>query len=418
MASDEVLARIAAWEAAGLIDPEIAARLRAAEAAERAGAVGPAAMAAPAAAAPGGGSAEIAARSAVAAAFGPPPSIVELFAYLGSGFVLAAWHVLSSTGGDNPLEWIGPAIALALIGVVLGRGDERQRRAAGVAFAAATAHVFVGTQHVLDPSGPELGFMIAGAAATLAAVAFRRWLPAVLTQLALLGALVLLAASALNWLGLVLLPSPEYIDFSGVPPSDPNGVVRAILSAAWWIAWAVGFGALGLWEARRAGAAVATDPDLAAAGWRRSAATRVVAGLTIVIGAASAIMTRSYLSDGSYDRVLPAWAGDGLLLVIALGLLGLAIRRGATAYLYPAALGLIVALTDANGTYVAEQTGIALALLVEGVILIGAGFSAERLRRRVIGGPPAPGPRFHDPDDPGSADEAELIELPGTRAAS
>jgi hypothetical protein len=49
--------------------------------------------------------------------------------------------------------------------------------------------------------------------------------------------------------------------------------------------------------------------------------------------------------------------------------------------MYAAALGIIVALTDLNVSYLSAGTEIALFL--EGVILLAVGFAANTLRRRV-----------------------------------
>ena len=68
---------------------------------------------------------------------------------------------------------------------------------------------------------------------------------------------------------------------------------------------------------------------------------------------------------------------------LSLILLERAFRRDATAYVYAAALGLIVALTDFNLTYLSDSTEIGLA--IEGAILLGVGLVADRLRRRIGG---------------------------------
>ena len=81
MPEPRVLERIDAWQAAGLIDEPTAERLRAAENA--------------AATAPDAGRGN--SMQAASAMFGPPVSIVELFAYVGAGFLVAAWHVLAPT---------------------------------------------------------------------------------------------------------------------------------------------------------------------------------------------------------------------------------------------------------------------------------------------------------------------------------
>jgi hypothetical protein len=52
--------------------------------------------------------------------------------------------------------------------------------------------------------------------------------------------------------------------------------------------------------------------------------------------------------------------------------------------MYAAALGLIVALTDLNVSYLSADTEIAL--VIEGVILLAVGYAANALRGRV-GGP-------------------------------
>jgi hypothetical protein len=94
-----------------------------------------------------------------------------------------------------------------------------------------------------------------------------------------------------------------------------------------------------------------------------------------------------------------------------------AFRTGATAYLLPAAIAVVGGVTDLNATYVAGQKGTAVALLVEGGILIAAGVAADRLRRRIWdartgrGTPPADA--APSPPDPTGADPmvAEMIEL-------
>ena len=130
--SDIVLARIAAWEAAGLIDATTAERLRAAEADEPADA-DRLASAAPAARPTG-----------VSSFFGPAVSLVEAFSYLGAGFVLAAWCALigrvSGAAAGATRDWLlvagmaVPAAVFFVIGLVLHGRSARLSRAAGVAF--------------------------------------------------------------------------------------------------------------------------------------------------------------------------------------------------------------------------------------------------------------------------------------------
>ena len=71
--------------------------------------------------------------------------------------------------------------------------------------------------------------------------------------------------------------------------------------------------------------------------------------------------------------MLEPLVGDIALLILSAVLVERAFRRDATSYIYAAALGLIVALTDFNVTYLSDTT--AAALLVEGLIL-------HRRRRR------------------------------------
>src|SRR6185295_3440851 len=134
MAEQRVLERIDAWQAAGLIDEATAGRLRTAE------------NTAPAARDTREGNP----LQAVGALFGPPVTIVELFAYVGAGFLLAAWHVLTPNADfseapnvvDLSIRWLVPAVAFTVIGLIGRSGSPQMGRAAGVAFAIATIHVY------------------------------------------------------------------------------------------------------------------------------------------------------------------------------------------------------------------------------------------------------------------------------------
>jgi hypothetical protein len=127
--------------------------------------------------------------------------------------------------------------------------------------------------------------------------------------------------------------------------------------------------------------------------------TRLIAGLTAIFA-----VTAGAMVSGNEGRALPAWLGDLAILAASGVLLAIAVRFGALAYLLPAALGLIFALSDLNSQYIVERTGIGVALVIEGLILIGTGFVADRLRRTMarrrmpsieppaapIGAPPSP----------------------------
>ena len=75
------------------------------------------------------------------------------------------------------------------------------------------------------------------------------------------------------------------------------------------------------------------------------------------------------------------WIGDLALLVLSAILVERAFRRDATSFIYAAALGLMIALTDFNLTYLSGSTEVAL--LIEGLILLAVGVVADRLRRRI-----------------------------------
>ena len=157
--------------------------------------------------------------------------------------------------------------------------------------------------------------------------------------------------------------------------SGPDPIILVIASAAWWLAIAVGMGLLGLAEARNVGNP--SDPTAAS----RAAITRFWAGLLAVIGLSTSISRSAPTASGEYVRVLEPLVGDIALLVLSAVLVERAFRREATSFIYAAALGLIVALTDINVSYMADSTS--AALLVEGLILLAVGFGADRLRRRV-----------------------------------
>jgi hypothetical protein len=90
------------------------------------------------------------------------------------------------------------------------------------------------------------------------------------------------------------------------------------------------------------------------------------------------------------------------MLILSGILLERAFRRDATSFMYAAALGLIVALTDLNVSYLSAGTEIALFL--EGVILLAVGFAANALRGRV-----------GRPDDSPPAGPVPPLSSPATR---
>ncbi len=364
---DTVLERIAAWQAAGVIDAETAARLRAAEAN----------------AAPGDASAPAPARaSSVASAagsfFGPTPTIVEVFGYLGAIFLIAAWSTfLSRIAGtaDGSTDYttltvgagLGAAVLLG-IGISLRNGDARRRRAGGAAilvatFAAAPAGAFLGQLLQVD----SLTYaVIAATTALIVATIGRIALPAVTTQAALL-----FGVTSLGWAILVRLqPVPPDCCFDTVEPAA-SVLQLVILPAIWWILVALGIGVLGLLESRTEGAPAQ----------RRAGLTRFWAGLVAVAGVATSMFTSASLGNGEYGRLVEPWIGELAVLVVSLILIERAFRRDSSAFIFAGAIGLVTALTDFNFRYLTDSTEVGL--LVEGLILIGAGVAADRLRRRI-----------------------------------
>lgn len=368
MSESSVLRRISEWEASGLIDPALAARLRAAEAQRLAAAPPP-----------------------QPTAFGPTPTVAEVLGYVGAAFVLAAWFVLVgsqvSYGGASWVVWtaafaIAGAVTAGLAIVVRSRG-ERGSRAAGVLFATTVGMAYGAgfnvAETIAEEGSPEQ-LLIAGLVALATAVVARLAHPALLTQVGLLGAILMATA------GLGMFIRERVLRGIG-----PEGVGALVLDLSLWLIAAVVLGVIGLREA-----AGRTD---AATG--RAALSRFGAGLTAVLATAS-ILTRQGPRGGldpwgyqEWGRILePAVAEAGMALV-ALVLLALALRRGAPAYLYPAALGIVIALTDLNAQYVADQVGTGVALLLEGVVILGAGVAADRVRRRLAG--PSNGPATGSP---------------------
>ena len=380
---DRVQERISAWEAAGLIDPATAARLRLAEAdaLEDDPDAGPV-VAEPPSSRP--------APSSFGSVFGPSLSIGEMFGYVGGAFLLGAYETfvirVAGFGEGSQLlltiAWAAAAAALIVAGLTLMDGDARRRRAAGVLFAIAVLHAGAAGAALAAaaawnwPAPSVLGAVVA----TFTAIGLRRLHASMMTQLALLVSLTVLAAVVLDWLNQVLVPPTEFTN-DGLPiDGGPDPILRVVLAALWWIVLAVLIGAIGLLEADSAEG----DP---AAG-RRADFSRLWAGLVAVFGVASALTMTSFDSSGGFGRTLQPWVGDLVLLIVAAVLVERAFRRDASVFVYAAAVGLIIALSDFNFTYLADSTEVGL--LIEGVILLGAGFGANRLRQRVVPLQPAP----------------------------
>jgi hypothetical protein len=386
---EQVAERIEAWEATGLIDPATASRLRLAEA-ERSAEPTAAAQSQTGRSSAGHASPRRGPTS-MASIFGPGVTIGEMFAYLGGTFLLGAYETFvfrpASVDGPQYLAMTtGPAaaaVALALFGLYLRSGDARRRRAAGVMFALAVLHVGVAGASLGSMASlgwPAVG-VVGAAVATVAAIGVRLLHPALLTQVALLASITSFAGLSISWLQAVAFP-PQDFDISGqlALQAGPNPLILVAISAAWWLALAVIIGLIGLREAGMA------DDDAVAG--RRAAVTRLWAGLVAVIGLASAVTRSSYDSAAGYARAIEPWVGDLAIILLAAILVERAFRRDASTYVYAAALGLMIALTDFNFTYLSSSTDVGL--LIEGIILLVAGIGADRLRRRIGRVEPAP----------------------------
>jgi hypothetical protein len=374
MADQTVLDRISGWEADGVIDAATAGRLREAE--------GTVVTAHPDV------EAEAPTSSAAAAMFGPSVTIAEMFGYLGAIFLLAAWfatlaRVAGTSATPETTYFLGGAIATAVVGAIgalLRTGSRRQQRAAGALFVVAVSTLFgTGTaagSMVLGGTGSG-ALVVGGVAAVAAALAFRLVHPSLLTQFGVVGAIVGLSGALLAAGGDALFRSTG----SGFSAPDSNAALRVVLSAAWWALTAVLLGLLGLRESW----APAGGAD------RRAALTRFAAGLTLVIGVSTALFASGPKpgTDFEYGRIVEPLIGIAVMLVIAAILIERAFHREAAAYVYPAGLAVIVALTDLNASYLSPRTSTDVGLFIEGIILLGAGFAFEQLRRRVGGAPVA-----------------------------
>ena len=87
------------------------------------------------------------------------------------------------------------------------------------------------------------------------------------------------------------------------------------------------------------------------------------------------------LGGDQYGRLLEPWIADLAIAVVAAVLLERAFRRDSTAFILPAAIGLILAMTDFNFSYLAQSTYVGL--LIEGEILLAVGYLGSRVRRRL-----------------------------------
>jgi MFS family permease len=391
---DPVLARIDAWEQDGLLDPLIAARLRAAESSRPVSALDDATVATPG---PDTLPAPMArpAYLAVSSVFGPGVSIGEMFGYLGAAFIGGAWtaFVARLAGSELNTTTIGGGALIAAAGLIvvalaLGRVEPRRRRAAGVALLVAVLYVgaAVGTfVSQVNVDAVLLVIIVTGATMGTAA-AFRLLLPGLLMTLGLIASITTFGWAILTYLESLVVSRVD-LGFGNSPP--PSGLPLVAIAGISWLLVALVLGLLAVAE-DRAAARRAAGPDDHDAARRRSTLIRAWAGLVAVWGLASAVTQSWYTDSFEFQRVIPTWLGDAAILLLAIVLVERAFRRDSGAFLVAAGIGFVTALTDFNFTYVSESRDIGL--LLEGGILLGVGFIADRLRRRMSGGRSTPPP--------------------------
>ena len=254
---------IVAWEAAGLIDAPLAARLGGLAAAWPGGLRSGDRPVRPASAGPAPG---IVSPTSAGSVFGPIVTIGEVFAYVGTAFILGAWVAFigsfASSSDREAILTAGLTVAALVmfgLGVFLSRGDQRRRRGAGVAFlatiflAAGAAEFLVQMDFLRNTLQFQAPAVLIALIAAAVAAGVRRLLPAVSTQAGVIVTLAGLAGALLGWLQSIGLPHGCGLFGCVLQPvqtAEPVGLLVA--GAAWWLLTALGVGLLGILEARHA----------------------------------------------------------------------------------------------------------------------------------------------------------------------
>ena len=332
-------------------------------------------------------------------------SLVEAFSYLGAAFVLAAWGALigrvSGQAAGATRDWLlvagmaVPAAVFFVIGLVLHGRSARLSRAAGVAFLVSVGFVASGVDAQRRDRGRRRGDESSRAPwpASPRRLAYRWYHPAVLTEVALLAAITAVVQASLGCSpsGSTRLGAAFGGSFGAFDIRGPSSRSLA------WLACAVLIGLIALLEARTGsrGRRPASGARPILGGYRRRSPAwrRPSCGPT-------------FDGAGIAHRVIEPWIADVIVLAVSAVLVERAFRRESAAYVVAAALGVVVALTDFNATYVAPTSGIEIALLVEGLLLIGIALGAERIRRRVRDSPPSEPGGDVGPPPPGEADSS------------
>jgi hypothetical protein len=383
MAAALILDRISAWERSGVIDHELADRLRAIETV--AAADGPPASGAVAQHAP-----PVPAPRARSSAF-----ILEFFVYLGGLFVLLAWYAwffnempdseLARSRGIAVATFV-PALLLGAAGWVLAeRPDERQRRAAAIAFVAAVPNTGAAAWALLQVVGiaPDGGAApaAAGAAVALALAAVARVRrPSAITQAALLGAWGVFALLLASWVEASLWQpayDPQWGDV--IDRSSDEQVLWNVVRLGWW--WLV---------AAIPAIVMVRRPDRGPGHETRDAVSRIGIGTIAILGSASAALaTYDWSSPQGGEPIFGPWLAAAIMVGVGAVFVVAARVSGSRIHLVTAGVAILVALTYLNVELVVDAVGAPMALLVEGLILLGIavlGFLGGRLVTR-RGGP-------------------------------
>src|SRR5438552_11863837 len=279
-----ILDRIAAWQESGILDAPTADRLRALEANS---------PSEPATAT------ELprASASAGLSSLGLDLDLGEAFAYLGSFFLLGAWYWFinqaavgqASADGTWAFGLAVPAVVFASLGLVLGRRTGKVGRSAGFWLLLSGIHVLFAVPFIAGlllgaSASSESGlsayrWLFGSVAWLLAALAFRRYLASLPTQLGVLGAIATLTATGVDRVARRITGPPSFTG-AGVPHGDAYAITWMGVAATGTVVATVAMGLLARVEIE----AARVDP----AARRRLAVTRFAGGMTLTIGAAIA----------------------------------------------------------------------------------------------------------------------------------
>lgn len=336
--------RLLAWTSAGLITPEQATSI-----AEHERTRPPAQPSADAGVRPEARRARRARRGTLAEAVG----------YVGAALALAAIGLLVSdvwpelaVGGQLALVGLLTVIAVGAGSAVHGQPAAAMQRLTGVLWAAAGlgAAWFAGIVAVdVLGAGPAATGASVGLVATLVAVPLLLRCPALPLHLVTLAGMVTTATSALAMSALQ-------------PDVFWHGMLVSAIGGAWLL--------------------------LGRGGWLAPGSTpEVLGGLLALIGA----------QVGSFGDLRGAALTLGVL--IAAGLVALAVAREASAHLIVAALGLFVLVPELVFEVFGDAIGAPATLLVVGLLLVLLAVGLGRARREVGADPDAPAPSGGPPRD-------------------